>query len=228
MKVLIMNIATNKYTQFVDDFYKSCDQFFLPDVEVSHLLFTDNMDFETTVDVPFRKSYIEHKPFPEPTLKRFHYFLQEREYIETFDYVFYSDVDMKFVRPVDPSEVCSDLTLTIHPLIRTKEQFTYETNPESTAFIDPTKEGEHYFCGGFNGGSSKTFMRMSDNLSNNIDKDEERDILAVWHDESHINRYAINNPPTNIVDWCVTDWHWSRTGQGKLICLSKDHAEIRS
>ena len=228
MKVLMMNIATNKYTQFVDDFYKSCDQFFLPDVEVSHLLFTDNMDFETTVDVPFRKSYIEHKPFPEPTLKRFHYFLQEREYIETFDYVFYSDVDMKFVRPVDPSEICSDLTLTIHPLIRKKEQFTYETNPESTAFIDPTREGDHYFCGGFNGGSSKTFMQMSDNLSNNIDKDEERDILAVWHDESHINRYAINNPPTNIVDWCVTDWYWGRTGQGKLICLSKDHAEIRS
>ena len=97
MKILMMNIATNKYTQFVDDFYKSCDQFFLSDIEVSHLLFTDNMDFETTVDVPFRKSYVEHKPFPEPTLKRFHYFLQEREYIETFDYVFYSDVELEFI-----------------------------------------------------------------------------------------------------------------------------------
>tara|TARA_Y100001937_G_C7121114_1_gene332644 strand:+ start:486 stop:1172 length:687 start_codon:yes stop_codon:yes gene_type:complete len=228
MSILILNIATNKYTTFVDDFYSSCKQFFAPDQDVSHLLFTDNMDFETGVDVPFKKSYVEHKPFPEPTLKRYHYFLQERDYIEQFDYVFYSDVDMKFVSPVSSDEVCSDLTLTLHPMIRSRELFSYETNPKSTAFINDLIEGDHYFCGGFNGGSSKKFMEMSEQIACNVDTDESNDIMAVWHDESHLNRYAVNNPPTNIIDWCVTDWHWANTGFGKLACLSKNHEEIRS
>ncbi len=229
MKILMMNIATNKYTRFVDDFYVSCDQFFLPNTEVHHLLFTDNMEFEINTAVPFKKSYVEHKPFPEPTLKRYHYFLQERDYIEQFDYVFYSDIDMKFVSPVTEEEVCSDLTLTIHPLIRTnRELYSYESNKESTAYIDINTEGEYYFCGGFNGGSSKKFMELSDTIAKNVDIDESNGMMAVWHDESHLNRYAVNNPPTKIIDWCLTDWHWTRTGDGKLICLSKDHAEIRS
>jgi histo-blood group ABO system transferase len=228
MRTLMLNIATNKYTQFVDDFYKSCEEFFLPDGEVHHLLFTDNMEFETSVNVPFKKSYIEHKPFPEPTLKRFHYFLQEREYIETFDYVFYCDVDMAFVKPVLKDEIASDLTLTLHPLIRKKDAFTYESRVESTAYIDKNIEGDQYFCGGFNGGSSKKFMELSEHIANNIDIDERNDIIAVWHDESHINRYAIDNPPQKIIDWCVTDWFYEHTQAGKLICISKDHAEVRS
>ena len=224
----MMNIATNKYTSFVDSFYKSCEEFFLPEEDVSYLLFTDDMNYETSVDVPFKKSYVEHKPFPEPTLKRYHYFLQEREYIEQFDYVFYSDVDMEFVAPVSSEEICHPLTLTLHPLIKQRHQYTYESNRKSTAFIDKGREGVYYFCGGFNGGSSKRFMKMSDVISKNIDIDESKDIMAIWHDESHINRYAINDPPSKIIDWCVTDWHYNATGQGKLSCLTKNHEEIRS
>ena len=226
--ICLINIATNKYTRFVDNFYASCKQFFAPDQNVSYLLFTNHMDFETSVDVPVKKSYIEHKPFPEPTLKRYHYFLKEREYIESFDYAFYCDIDMQFMYPVTSNEICSDLTLTLHPMIRTRELFTYEPRKESTAYIDVATEGDHYFCGGFNGGASKTFMQMSETIAKNIDTDEKNDIMAVWHDESHINRYAINNPPTKIIDWCVTDLHWSVTRVGKLACLTKNHEEVRS
>tara|TARA_R100000657_G_C4663962_1_gene107818 strand:+ start:310 stop:873 length:564 start_codon:yes stop_codon:yes gene_type:complete len=186
------------------------------------------MDFETSVGVPMKKSFIEHKPFPEPTLKRYHYFLQEREYLESFDYVFYSDIDMQFVSPVSSEEICSELTLTLHPMIRSRELFSYESRRESTAFIDVKNEGEHYFCGGFNGGASKNFMHMAERIAKNIDVDESNDIMAVWHDESHINRYAVDNPPKKIIDWCVTDLHWSRTGIGKLACLTKNHEEVRS
>ena len=228
LRTLLLNIATNKYTQFVDNFYSSCNKFFLPGQEVHHLLFTDDVDFQTSVSVAFRKSYIEHKPFPEPTLKRYHYFLQERKYIESFDYVFYSDIDMQFVSPVSSEEIFSELTLTLHPMIRSRELFTYESRKESTAFVDISHEGDNYFCGGFNGGASKNFTHMSETIAKNIDIDESNDIMALWHDESHINRYAVNNPPTKIIDWCVTDLHWSRTGVGKLACLTKNHEEVRS
>ena len=33
---------------------------------------------------------------------------------------------------------------------------------------------------------------MSEILQNNIDKDLENNIIALWHDESHINRYLVD------------------------------------
>ena len=227
-KILMMNIATNKYTMFVDNFYESCKKFFATDQEVSYLLFTNHMDFETSVDVPLKKSFVEHKPFPEPTIKRYHYFLQERDYLNQFDYVFYSDIDMQFVGEVSGEEICHDLTLTLHPCIREKHMFTYDGNPESTAYIDNSLEGTNYFCGGFNGGSSKHFVKLAESISKNVDTDEQKNVVALWHDESHLNRYAIDNPPNKIIDWCVTDMEYMSSGAGKLACLTKDSAEVRS
>ena len=56
-----------------------------------------------------------------------------------------------------------------------------------------------YFAGGFNG-SKDEYLKMSKELSSNIDKDFNNGIIAVWHDESHINRYFASNPPTAILD----------------------------
>ena len=41
---------------------------------------------------------------------------------------------------------------------------------------------------------------MSKNLSDNVDKDLENNIIAVWHDESHLNKYCYDNPPELVLD----------------------------
>ncbi len=45
-----------------------------------------------------------------------------------------------------------------------------------------------YFPGGFNGGSSSEFLKMSKIISNNIDIDYSNGIMTPWHDQSHMNR----------------------------------------
>ena len=56
----------------------------------------------------------------------------------------------------------------------------------------PADTGKYYVMGGFNGGKTETFLKMSEELSKNINEDLKNNIIAVWHDESHLNKYIID------------------------------------
>ncbi len=58
----------------------------------------------------------------------------------------------------------------------------------SKAFFTP-KDNEPYFQGAINGGSSKVFCAAIKQLQNDIDNDTKKNITAIWHDESHWNKY---------------------------------------
>ena len=74
--------------------------------------------------------------WPYPTLMRYNLFLGQEEYLKKFDYIFYCDLDMKFVNIVG-DEVLGDLTAAQHPMyaLRREYQPPYEPNPESSAYI---------------------------------------------------------------------------------------------
>jgi histo-blood group ABO system transferase len=61
-----------------------------------------------------------------------------------------------------------------------------------------------------------------------IDEDLEKGIIAVWHDESHWNRYCIDNTPTTILSpsYCYPEG-WNANYERKLLALDKDHATFR-
>jgi hypothetical protein len=41
---------------------------------------------------------------------------------------------------------------------------------------------------------------MSESILENIQDDLARGVIAVWHDESHLNRYFYDNPPALVLD----------------------------
>ena len=94
MKICILTIATNKYIQFVERLLDNIEENFLNGHEIQCLLFTDH-EVETSDNV--RVCQIDHEPWPMPTLKRYNYFVKEKEFISQFDYCFYFDVDMGIV-----------------------------------------------------------------------------------------------------------------------------------
>ena len=199
--------------------------------EIECLLFTDH---EVEVSDNVRVSQIDHEPWPMPTLKRYNYFVKEKEFISQFDYCFYFDVDMGLVDKVG-DEVLSDLVATMHPYqsFHKKEERTYDRNPASLAYVPYGEEGEHYYAGGFNGGSSKRFLEMAEVLADRVTKDLENGVIALWHDESQMNRYLIDNPPTLSLtpSYCFAEEQMSNPNypyEPKIIALKKNHNELRS
>ena len=83
MKICILNIATNKYIQFIEPLLDSIEKNFLNGHEISALVFTNHEIEEVSDNVKI--SQIEHEQWPIPTLKRYHYFLKEKVYISQFD-----------------------------------------------------------------------------------------------------------------------------------------------
>ena len=231
MKICILTIATNKYIQFVERLLDNIEENFLNGHEIECLLFTDH-EVEASDNV--RVCQIDHEPWPMPTLKRYNYFVEEKEFISQFDYCYYFDVDMGLVDKVG-DEVLSDLVATQHPYqsFYPKEQRSYDRNPQSLAYVPVGEEGEYYYAGGFNGGSTKRFLEMAEVLADRVTKDLENDVIALWHDESQMNRYLIDNPPTLSLtpSYCFAEEQMNNPQypyEPKIIALKKDHNELRS
>ena len=225
MKVGLLIIATNKYTQFLQPLIESADKYFLPNQEVTYFVFT-NKDIDINTNRNIVKIDVEHKEWPWMTLGRYKIFSENSESLSNMDYLYYCDVDMKFVDVVG-DEILSDRVATQHPGYY-GTRGTPETNPKSLACVYPNEEMQ-YFAGGFNGGSSEEYLKMSKTISNNIDIDYSNGIIAIWHDESHMNRYFIDNKPTKILSpsYCYGE-SMNIPFDKKLLALDKNHSEVRS
>ena len=233
MKICILTIATNKYIQFVERLLDNIEENFLNGHEIQCLLFTDHEIEESSDNVKI--SQIDHEPWPMPTLKRYNYFVKEKEFISQFDYCYYFDVDMAVIDKVG-EEVFGDMVATMHPYqsFYPKQDRSYDRNEKSLAYVPVGDEGELYYAGGFNGGSTKRFLEMAEVLADRVTKDLENDVIALWHDESQMNRYLIDNPPTISLnpEYCFAEEFIGSEQypfkNPKIVALKKNHNELRS
>lgn len=193
MRVAILYICTGPYSIFWKQFFDSAQQFLLPGTEKYYFVFTDN-----TAIVPggnVRVIHQAHLGFPHGTLIRFDLFLEIEEPLRKFDYIYFFNSNMHFVAPVGseiiPVNSNPGLVGTIHPGYYKSHPiwFPYERNPDSTAFFERKSGRYRYFMGGLNGGTSEAFLKLSRECSRNIHFDLENNIIAVYHDESHLNCY---------------------------------------
>jgi histo-blood group ABO system transferase len=216
-------MATGKYTSFVPPLIQSAEKHFCKNHKVTYFVFTDGIIETSTENVV--TIYQPRLGWPFDTMMRYHVYFSQSELLETQDYLFACDADMLFVDEVG-DEILSELVATQHPGFVGKRG-SYETGPDSLACIN-NWEGEQYFAGGFYGGSAKEVMNIAKTNSENIDNDYSRGIIAVWHDESHWNRYCIDHKPTLILNpsYCYPE-SWDLPYPKKLLALDKDHSEYR-
>jgi histo-blood group ABO system transferase len=113
------------------------------------------------------------------------------------DYLFYLDVDMLFVDAVGQEILSNGITAILHPGYAISEGYKhpYEQNPLSRAYVSH----QMYFCGGFQGGKTDSFLRMASTIKSAVDEDSKNGIIATFHDESHLNRYLIDNKPALVL-----------------------------
>lgn len=227
-KVAFVCICLNEpYWQYAGQMIEGARKYFLP----SH-----KTDFFLWSDMPEENSYgakvfpTETVNWPFPTLMRYHLFLQQEEILKEYDYIFYCDVDMRFVDLVGDEILGDGLTAAQHPMYAVKRnyQFPLEPNPESEAYIHAP---EFYYAGGFQGGKSKDFIKAMKKMKKMIDSDLNKNYTARWNDESHWNKYLLDNRPSIVLtpsyvypDSLIKEYYekvWGCSYQPKLITITK-------
>jgi hypothetical protein len=84
--------------------------------------------------------------------------------------------------------------VTVHPHYKDMiGRLPYSRDPHSTAYA-PHGTGRQYYIGAFYGGRRKKVIRFWQVLAHNIREDMNKNVMVEVHEESHLNRYAIDHP----------------------------------
>jgi histo-blood group ABO system transferase len=219
----LLIMATGKYICFVEPLINSAEKHFCGNHNVTYFVFTDK-DLKESDNIV--RVYQPRLGWPFDTMMRYHVYYKSKDLFSEQDYLYACDADMLFVDKVG-DEILGERVATQHPGFVGKRG-SYETNPLSLACVNES-EGLQYFAGGFYGGSRDEFLKIIKTNADNIDNDLGRGIIAVWHDESHWNRYCIDHPPTLILNpsYCYPE-SWILPYPKKLLALDKNHSEMRN
>lgn len=190
-KIGIFYICTGKYDIFWETFYKSSQRFFCRSADRRYFVFTDSKEIKARPDVTV--IHQERLGWPDDTLMRFHMFNRAKNLVDDCDFLFFFNANMKFIKRVTTKQI---LPSKAEEFVGVRHPYYYETaigapfenNEQSLAFVHPTS-AKHYVQGCLNGGSKDAYLKMSQELADNIDLDKKNGIVAVWHDESHLNAY---------------------------------------
>lgn len=225
-KVGLLIMATGKYTCFLEKLCRSADRFFLPGHERTYFIFTDGQVPQSDAVVRIEQKRLG---WPYDTMMRFKVYHSAAAHFADFDYLFACDADMLFIDTVG-DEILGDRVATRHPgfSLPKHRHDDYERREISRACVAPG-QGQYYFAGGFYGGTKDEFLKMALHCSTNIALDLEQGVIALWHDESHLNRYFIDNPPTVVLcpSYCYPQF-WILPFTPRLIALNKNHKEYQT
>lgn len=166
--------------------------------------------------VQVRVHEIPNLEWPRATLDRYSLICQfQKEFTE--DFILHMDADMyihqDFLAQFESKKLMSDVALVSHPgywrknearfrkglsrqkikdvirILRLGGLGDWETNRNSLAFVE-RRLRKVYVCGGVWFGKRSAIIEMCEELSFAIEKDFENNLVARWHDESHINKWA--------------------------------------
>jgi histo-blood group ABO system transferase len=220
-KIGLCIMATGRYDAYAERFIESARNYFLKEHEVTYFVFTDGTITPAPDVVTIHQKRLG---WPQDTLMRFSVYGQHQDAMKDMDYIFASDADMLFVAPVE-GIILGKRIATRHPGY-VGRRGTYETNRNSAAYVAP-HEGAYYFAGGFYGAEREEFFAMMDYLTKKIESDLQNNYIAIWHDESHLNRYFIDFKPTVILEPTYCCPETTMMPGRKLLALDKDHAKMR-
>lgn len=196
-KVGILYICTGSYQVFWKPFYESFEKNFLNDCELHYFVFTDAAEIYDMESNPrIHLHNLKMLPWPLVTLFRFHTFLSIEEELKEMNYLMFSNANMECIEEVEskdflPREDMGErLIVTVHPGYG-MDKIRYaplERHKYSYAYV-PYQCGKQYVIGAMNGGCTDDFLQMSHILRDAIEEDLKKNVIARWHDESHLNRY---------------------------------------
>ena len=229
MSIAILFICTGKYEIFWDSFYNSCKEFFYPQEEKEFFVFTESERIIKSKYKDVQSFYQIKTGWPYDTLLRFQWFMTIQDKLSHFDYCYFFNANTAFSgiirKDIIPfPDQKEPLIFWCHPRAIndfTGDSFHPERNPLSTAYVEIGSPCRCY-GGGFFGGTSEAFVLMCKELRDNIMKDLNNGIIAIWHDQSHIIHYAITHPHKEVPAGLISEEEYIQDiNQIKIIFMSK-------
>ena len=224
MNIGVLIIATGRYREFIDPLLESMREHLLPKHRKTYFVFSDQPI--KGASVIWHK--VPHLAWPGPAMQQYKLIADQKSVLSKMDYLLYCDADMLFINSVG-EEILGDLMAVRHPWFddSPRSAYTYETRSESTACVQEN-EGVTYFAGALQGGTPQHYLVAAAQMSANIIQDETHGITAIWHDESHWNRYLIDHPPTVELpkDYCCPQS--IVTPEARILTLDKDADAMRA
>ncbi|TRY96793.1 hypothetical protein DNTS_008865 [Danionella cerebrum] len=235
IKIVTTVFALGKYTRFLQDFLESAEEHYFSGYRVHYYLFTDQPEAVPSVKMNENHTLTVRKV---PSLDRWQDISMGRmeilenlianELIHEADYMFCLDVDTKFYGRWG-AESLGHLVGVIHPWFfdYPRDSFSYERRPESQAFI-PAGEGDYYYTAAAFGGVLEEVYRLTKTCHEQLRVDRENNIEAVWHEESHLNKYFLYNKPTKLLS---PEYLWrdinASAGQIKVFVISDGEPQVQ-
>ncbi|XP_054357280.1 histo-blood group ABO system transferase isoform X2 [Pongo pygmaeus] len=232
--------AIKKYVAFLKLFLETAEKHFMVGHRVHYYVFTDQPAAvpRVTLGTGRQLSVLgvrAYKRWQDVSMRRMEMISDfcERRFLSEVDYLVCVDVDMEFRDHVGV-EILTPLFGTLHPGFygSTREAFTYERRPQSQAYI-PKDEGDFYYLGGFFGGSVQEVQRLTRACHQAMMVDQANGIEAVWHDESHLNKYLLRHKPTKVLS---PEYLWDQQLLGwpavlrklRFTAVPKNHQAVRN
>ncbi|XP_069497255.1 histo-blood group ABO system transferase 2-like isoform X2 [Ambystoma mexicanum] len=239
LQVGLTVFAVKKYVKFLQKLLLSAEKHFMVGRTVHYYIFTDQPKKVPTIHLRRGRSahFLEipaDQPWQDISMYRMEALskmAKDRFYNEV-QYLVCVDVEMVFKDHVGV-EILGELVATLHPGYFTMPRYSlpYEHRPSSLAYISPA-EGDFYYIGAIFAGTVVQIYQLANACNRAIIADKSKGIEAVWHDESHLNRYLVRHKPTKVLSpeymWDVYMLHGDLLKKKRILAVTKDHEEIRS
>ncbi|KAM5146087.1 histo-blood group ABO system transferase-like isoform 4-T4 [Mantella aurantiaca] len=232
------DITKSKYIQFIKTFLETAEEFFMVDHQVNYYILTDQPSNIPNITLGQKRQLIvlevpSYKRWQDITMRRMQIirdYTHER-FINEVEYLVCVDVDMKFTDHVGV-EILDDVFGVIHPGFyrASRREFTNERRPESAGYI-PKDEGDFYYTGCFFGGNTEEIYKLTNHCHHAMLADKAKNMEALWHEESYLNRYFLYYKPTKVLSpEYVWDSYYGNPAvlqKKRFINVKKDYAKVR-
>ena len=227
MKTAVLYITLGRYGVFFEGFYKSARKFLLPGHEKHFFIFTDSSRIKAMKAKDI--TVIEQKKlgWPLDTLMRFEMFMSIQDLLKDFDYIYFFNSNLVFLRPVGEEILPSPENCGIAAAVffeKDPDEYTYDRNPDCKAYI-PYGKGKAYYQGGLNGGTSSEYLKMAGILRDMVNEDLKNKVIVKWNDESYLNKYLLDKSPLIISRNYMYPQEWSaKKSPGRIMAMLRDKA----
>ena len=240
MKIAITFWGTQKYLEFLPEWYQCLEKYFIPYADKTYFVFTDGKLNGAPSNV--NKIEIPHYGFPDTYHKTFEEMLKLEDVVSDYDWLVTVDADLYASRAITYKDFFDDSKKYFgvhHPCHfmqmapHHRKPGAYDTNPLSNACIDDSiMDMNVYYQGCLWGGRIPYIFDMMKTIDEWTKEDVAKGLDAKYYEESYMNKWFLTHrddthtlPPTYAYPEKYQDY---ANFDNIMTHLSKDNAQLEN